>query len=37
MFEVIGLDADDTESGRTRLKLIDGEAHVLGEQRRLSS
>ena len=34
---LLGLDAVDTESGRTRLKLIDGEAHVLGEQRRLSS
>ncbi len=34
---LLGLDAVDSESGRTRLKLIDGEAHVLGEQRRLSS
>jgi hypothetical protein len=34
---LLGLDAVDTESGRTRLKLIDGEAYVLGEQRRLSS
>jgi len=34
---MLGLDAVDTESGRTRLKLIDGEAYVLGEQRRLSS
>lgn len=34
---MLGLDAVDTESGRTRLKLIDGEAHVLGEPRRLSS
>jgi hypothetical protein len=34
---LLGLDAVDTESGRTRLKLIDGEAHVLGEQLRLSS
>ena len=34
---LLGLDAVDTETGRTRLKLIDGEAHVLGEQRRLSS
>ncbi len=33
---LLGLDAVDTESGRTRLKLIDGEAHVLGEQRRLN-
>jgi len=34
---LLGLDAVDTETGRTRLKLIDGEVHVLGEQRRLSS
>lgn len=34
---LLGLDAVDTETGRTRLKLIDGEAYVLGEQRRLSS
>lgn len=34
---MLGLDAIDTETGRTRLKLIDGQAHVLGEQRRLSS
>ncbi len=34
---LLGLDAVDTDSGRTRLKLIDGEAYVLGEQRRLSS
>jgi len=34
---LLGLDAVDTESGRTRLKLIDGEAYVLGEPRRLSS
>ncbi len=27
---MLGLDAVDTESGRTRLKLIDGTAHVLG-------
>jgi hypothetical protein len=33
---LLGLDAVDTETGRTRLKLIDGEAHVLGEQRRLT-
>jgi hypothetical protein len=33
---LLGLDAVDTETGRTRLKLIDGEAYVLGEQRRLS-
>ncbi len=34
---LLGLDAVDSETGRTRLKLIDGEAYVLGEQRRLSS
>ena len=34
---LLGLDAVDSESGRTRLKLIDGEAYVLGEPRRLSS
>jgi hypothetical protein len=34
---LLGLDAVDTESGRTRLKLIDGEAYVLGEPRLLSS
>ena len=34
---LLGLDAVDSESGRTRLKLIDGEAHVIGESRRLSS
>jgi hypothetical protein len=34
---LLGLDAVDTESGRTRLKLLDGEAHVLGELRRLGS
>ena len=34
---LLGLDAVDTETGRTRLKLIDGVAHVLGEPRRLSS
>lgn len=27
---MLGLDAVDTETGRTRLKLIDGNAHVLG-------
>ena len=27
---MLGLDAVDTQSGRTRLKLIDGQAHVLG-------
>ncbi len=34
---LLGLDAVDSESGRTRLKLIDGEVHVLGELRRLDS
>ena len=34
---LLGLDAVDTKSGRTRLKLIDGEAYVLGEPRQLSS
>jgi len=34
---LLGLDAVDTESGRTRLKLIDGEAYVLGEPRRLTN
>ena len=34
---MLGLDAVDSESGRTRLKLIDGEAYVLGEPRQLSS
>ncbi len=34
---LLGLDAVDSESGRTRLKLIDGEAYVLGQERRLSS
>ena len=34
---LLGLDAVDTESGRTRLKLIDGTAYVLGDARRLSS
>ncbi len=33
---LLGLDAVDSESGRTRLKLIDGEAHVLGQPRSLS-
>jgi hypothetical protein len=33
---LLGLDAVDSESGRTRLKLIDGEAHVLGQPRQLS-
>ena len=28
---MLGLDAVDTTSGRTRLKLIDGQVHVLGE------
>ena len=30
---MLGLDAVDSESGRTRLKLIDGEAYVLGQRR----
>ena len=30
---MLGLDAVDTETGRTRLKLIDGTAHVLGAAR----
>lgn len=34
---MLGLDAVDTESGRTRLKLIDGKAYVLGEKPRLNS
>jgi hypothetical protein len=34
---MLGLDAVDSESGRTRLKLIDGEAYVLGQPRMLSS
>jgi hypothetical protein len=39
---MLGLDAVDSESGRTRLKLMDGQAHVLGatppgEQLRLNS
>ena len=34
---LLGLDAVDSESGRTRLKLIDGKAYVLGEPRQLSS
>jgi len=34
---LLGLDAVDTESGRTRLKLIDGSAYVLGEPRLLNS
>jgi len=33
---LLGLDAVDTESGRTRLKLIDGKAYVLGAPRLLS-
>ncbi|XUM19846.1 hypothetical protein ACRAVF_19470 [Bradyrhizobium oligotrophicum S58] len=33
---LLGLDAVDTESGRTRLKLIDGSAYVLGQPRLLS-
>jgi hypothetical protein len=34
---MLGLDAVDSESGRTRLKLIDGEAYVLGQRPRLSN
>lgn len=34
---LLGLDAVDTETGRTRLKLIDGTAYVLGEPPRLTS
>jgi hypothetical protein len=34
---LLGLDAVDSETGRTRLKLIDGEAYVLGGERRLLS
>ena len=34
---LLGLDAVDSESGRTRLKLIDGEAYVLGQERRVLS
>ncbi len=33
---LLGLDAVDTESGRTRLKLIDGSAYVLGDLPRLT-
>lgn len=34
---MLGLDAVDTTSGRTRLKLIDGDVHVLGEPRLIAS
>jgi hypothetical protein len=34
---MLGLDAVDTDSGRTRLKLIDGKVYVLGEPQQLSS
>ena len=34
---LLGLDAVDTETGRTRLKLIDGTAYVLGDQPRLGA
>jgi hypothetical protein len=34
---MLGLDAVDTESGRTRLKLIDGSAYVLGTKPLLSA
>ncbi|MDP2780261.1 hypothetical protein [Devosia sp.] len=33
---MLGLDAVNTETGRTRLKLIDGTAHVLGEPRQVA-
>ncbi|WP_146010272.1 hypothetical protein [Acidimangrovimonas sediminis] len=33
---MLGLDAVDTETGRTRLKLIDGTAHVLGTPKGIS-
>ncbi len=33
---LLGLDAVDTETGRTRLKLIDGTAYVLGEMPQLA-
>jgi hypothetical protein len=33
---MLGLDAVNTETGRTRLKLIDGTAHVLGEPRQIA-
>lgn len=33
---MLGLDAVNTETGRTRLKLIDGTAHVLGEARQVA-
>lgn len=33
---MLGLDAVDTETGRTRLKLIDGKAYTLGETPRLN-
>jgi len=32
---MLGLDAVDTETGRTRLKLIDGTAHVIGNERQV--
>lgn len=34
---MLGLDAVDSETGRTRLKLVNGEAHVLGDAPRLMS
>jgi len=34
---MLGLDAIDTETGRTRLKLIDGTAHVLGGETQMLS
>ncbi|MHB0950815.1 MAG: hypothetical protein ACYC10_02685 [Allorhizobium sp.] len=33
---MLGLDAVDSETGRTRLKLIDGTAHVIGTQPRVT-
>ncbi|MFZ2099783.1 MAG: hypothetical protein WAU86_04385 [Oricola sp.] len=33
---MLGLDAVDTDTGRTRLKLIDGTAHVLGTARQVT-
>ena len=33
---MLGLDAVNSETGRTRLKLIDGKAHVLGDTPRLN-
>ena len=33
---MLGLDAVDTKTGRTRLRLIDGKAHVIGNDRQIS-